>query len=62
MIFRPAMKYLIKLILFLTASAVIVGCASTDNTASNDRPISSVPWNKPQRWEGGGQLGGMAGN
>jgi hypothetical protein len=41
----------------LVAGVVILsaGCATT----SKDEDISSMPWNRPQSWEGQGQLGGM---
>ncbi|MDD5261181.1 MAG: hypothetical protein PHD76_04960 [Methylacidiphilales bacterium] len=37
------------------------GCASPDkNTANSDHePTSTVPWNRPESWEGKGVLGGM---
>jgi hypothetical protein len=37
------------------------GCASTQpQTASNpDDDLSTLPWNRPQRWEGAGMMGGF---
>jgi hypothetical protein len=36
------------------------GCASSkDTTRENREKVSTVPWNKPQSWEGKGVLGGM---
>ena len=32
-----------------------IGCAST----SNDDKVSTIPWNRPQSWEGTGALGGF---
>lgn len=37
------------------------GCATTQEEADKDRNVSTIPWNRPQRWEGMGQLGGMTG-
>ena len=32
-----------------------LGCAST----STDEKVSTIPWNRPQSWEGAGALGGF---
>jgi hypothetical protein len=52
--------------LFLTAllgfSALsLTSCASKeeDPTKADREKISTVPWSKPERWEGKGALGGM---
>jgi type IV pilus biogenesis protein CpaD/CtpE len=41
----------------------LTGCASTekDPNAVATEPISTIPWNRPQNWEGKGVLGGMTG-
>jgi hypothetical protein len=31
-----------------------IGCATTD-----ENNVSTIPWNRPQNWEGGGAMGGM---
>jgi len=43
--------------MFLLAGGVVLtsGCAST----SKDEDVSTIPWNRPQSWEGQGQLGGF---
>lgn len=33
------------------------GCASSDDQQNPNQ--SSIPWNRPQTWEGGGMLGGF---
>ncbi|MEI8062465.1 MAG: hypothetical protein WCH84_00205 [Verrucomicrobiota bacterium] len=43
------------LLLLLTATGLGIGCA----TSSTDEKISTIPWNRPQPWEGTGALGGM---
>lgn len=57
-----------KAILVLTSAVLLSGCAANDD--SNDtvsktpqfgKPVSSIPWNQPQSWETGGQLGQMPG-
>jgi hypothetical protein len=45
----------------LIASAFgLGGCASTVDTHSESGPVSSNPWNRPERWEGQGPFGGFA--
>ncbi len=34
--------------------AMISGCATT-----NENDVSTIPWNRPQNWEGTGALGGF---
>ena len=36
------------------------GCASTETASSTDSDVTTIPWNKPQSWEGKGPLGGFA--
>jgi hypothetical protein len=38
-------------------AGLLSGCATTDS--NSDDQVSSIPWNRPERWEGGGPLGGM---
>jgi hypothetical protein len=47
--------------------ASLSGCDTTapvDNTAMlpENQRVSTVPWNKPESWEGRGQLGALANN
>lgn len=46
--------------LFLLAATTLMtgGCASTSDTNADDR-VSNIPWNRPERWEGQGPMGGM---
>ena len=34
------------------------GCASTEGKKDPDH-VSTIPWNKPERWEGSGPFGSM---
>lgn len=43
------------LVLFLAALA---GCATETQTSQTDR-VSTIPWNRPERWEGQGAMGGF---
>jgi hypothetical protein len=51
------MKHLLILFGFLAMSLAWTGCATTQE--SNTEPVSTIPWNRPQGWEGGGALGGF---
>jgi predicted small lipoprotein YifL len=65
---RPVLLSLCALLALVTLS----GCGTTSTsgpgpapssqTTSDGERVSSIPWNKPQRWESGGQLGGVMGN
>ena len=34
------------------------GCASSDQAKDPDH-VTSIPWNRPERWEGQGPFGGL---
>ncbi|MFH1067198.1 MAG: hypothetical protein V1746_04795 [bacterium] len=48
-------------VLCLVGIFFLEGCATTEEKQEPDQRVSSIPWNKPQQWEGQGQLGGMGG-
>jgi hypothetical protein len=37
----------------------LAGCAGTEDTATSRPGVSTIPWNRPAKWEGGGVLGGQ---
>ena len=45
-------------ILLVILVAGIAGCASTDKRKDDER-VSSIPWAKPETWQGQGGFGGM---
>jgi len=49
---RP--RALLVLLVLMTAGTLVGGCA----TASKDE-VSSIPWNRPQSWEGSSGFGGF---
>ena len=58
----------LRLLLVLVPVAFFqVGCSNTDtsptagNVDADGNTVSSVPWNKPEQWETGGQLGNAMG-
>ncbi|MGD1018386.1 MAG: hypothetical protein ABSA12_03615 [Verrucomicrobiia bacterium] len=40
-----------------TGLVLVNGCATTND----DNNVSSIPWDRPQQWEGSGALGGFQG-
>ncbi len=52
------MLRLVALALLSLGALALGGCASSDPVTENDRPReSSIPWNRPQSWEGPGVYG-----
>jgi hypothetical protein len=52
------------LALLFASSVLIVSCASDKSEARlvddpDDRGASTIPWNKQEKWEVGGQFAGM---
>lgn len=39
--------------------AVPAGCSSREDAATTRPGVSTIPWNRPANWEGGGVLGGQ---
>ena len=54
-------KPLFIVFMALSVLTVFTGCASTekDSTKEGREPVSTVPWSRPESWEGKGVLGGM---
>lgn len=48
---------MLRLLVLVLACGTFAGCASTAEEDPNR--VSSIPWNRPERWEGAGPLGGM---
>ena len=53
------MRGLLAIILAAGWLAGMAGCASTSDPATSRPGVSSIPWNRPAKWEGGGVLGGQ---
>jgi hypothetical protein len=50
-------------ILFLVLCAIGMAACAHDETVKNDADgdeVSTIPWNRPERWEGQGALGGFS--
>lgn len=48
-----------RLFLLFLVPLLFCQCASTNNEPKDREEVSTLPWNRPQRWEGQGALGGM---
>jgi hypothetical protein len=46
------------LLLMLAGAGLLGGCASGDKKEDPDR-VSTIPWNRPEKWESQGGLGGF---
>ena len=53
----------IVLLVCSCAALLLSGCASETASRSNNLTdtghVNTIPWNRPERWEGTGTLGGM---
>lgn len=53
-------------ILVLSSTLFLIGCAANDSKEADQtpqfgKPESTIPWNQPTDWEKSGQLGSMPG-
>lgn len=53
----PAMRWIVFTAI-LAGSILFSGCASSDTPEDPNR-VSTIPHNRPERWEGQGPLGGF---
>jgi outer membrane biogenesis lipoprotein LolB len=51
------MAPLLRLLLAAFAIVLLPACASTEQEDPNR--VSTIPWNRPEKWEGQGPMGGM---
>ncbi|EDY20497.1 hypothetical protein CfE428DRAFT_1694 [Chthoniobacter flavus Ellin428] len=38
---------------------LMTSCADDNKQASDPNQVSTIPWNRPEKWEGQGPMGGM---
>ena len=50
---------LLAALLAACLAASLPGCAGTEDIATSRPGVSTIPWNRPAKWEGGGVLGGQ---
>ena len=46
-------------LLFLTAVSGLLGGCVSDEQKNDPTRVSTIPWNRPEKWESQGPLGGM---
>lgn len=57
------MARLMSSLLAVALLSALAGCESTapPPSAASQRGLSTIPWNRPAKWEGGGMLGSQMG-
>lgn len=50
---------LLKTSTLLLALIFCAGCASDGGASNSENASSSLPWNRPEKWEGPGVVGSM---
>ena len=50
---------LLAALLAACLAASLPSCAGTEDSATSRPGVSTIPWNRPAKWEGGGVLGGQ---
>jgi len=46
-------------LLIIAFSIALVSCADPQPKPANQDQVSSIPWNRPEKWEGQGMMGGL---
>lgn len=52
---------LVIAVLAALAALFLPACQTAPETDASRRGVSTIPWNRPAKWEGGGALGGQMG-
>jgi hypothetical protein len=55
----PALIRPVLLVAVCFGTILFGGCAATEPEQDPNR-VSTIPWNRPEGWEGAGALGGIA--
>jgi len=54
---------MLRLIVLLLGGGIVVFLSACAGTAEQDpNRVSTIPWNRPEKWEGQGPLGGFSPN
>lgn len=53
---RPFLQRILGFLLVAATVVLIPSCADQDDDPNH---VSTIPWNRPEKWEGQGALGGM---
>jgi len=49
-------SFALKLAVLFAAVLAMTGCATTEERQDPNQ-VSQIPWNRPEKWEGGGAMG-----
>jgi uncharacterized protein YceK len=52
------MMHRFPLLILLAFAFLLGGCATTSDKDKEEEKVSTIPWNKPQKWEKKGPIGG----
>jgi hypothetical protein len=47
-------------ILLIAFTGVLLGACASSDQPHDPNQVSSIPWNRPESWEGKGAMGGFA--
>ncbi len=54
-------RFLLVLLAGLISSALLTGCETPPEKPASRPGVSTIPWNRPAKWEGPGSLGSQMG-
>jgi hypothetical protein len=54
------MRFALRALVLCGIIFAITGCADPQQQSSSSSQSSTIPWNRPEKWEGTGALGGFA--
>ena len=55
------MTLALRVLVLAALVSAVAGCADTKDKPSEQNRVSTIPWNRPEKWEGTGALGGFSG-
>jgi hypothetical protein len=53
------MSRILCILLAAAATILVTACSSDSDQQSDPNRVSTIPWNRPEKWEGQGPMGGM---
>jgi hypothetical protein len=52
---------MVRLLLLALLALPLAACQTPPESDASRRGVSTIPWNRPAKWEGGGALGSQLG-
>lgn len=52
---------MVRLLLLALLALPLAACQTPPESDTSRRGVSTIPWNRPAKWEGGGALGSQLG-